>query len=93
MKNKIHQMPRKILKIFIKLNALKIMFAYLSINFYTFLILKEILLRISEKNNENKYVVLSFDSSLKEINTFNYIISYIDERGYFVTNFYKYTIN
>ena len=49
-------------------------------------------IRISEKNIENKYVVLSFDSSLKEINTFNYLISYIDERGYFVTNFYKYNI-
>ena len=47
-------------------------------------------IRISEKNIENKYIILSFDSSLKEINMFNYIISYIDERGYFVTNFYKY---
>ena len=47
-------------------------------------------IKISEKNIENKYIVLSCDSSLKEINIFNYIISHIDERGYFVTNFYKY---
>ena len=43
-----------------------------------------------DENMKKEYVVLSSDTQLKQSNTFNYIISFIDDKGFFVSYFYEY---
>ena len=43
---------------------------------------------ISDENDENKYVILPYNIEIKDINTFNYILLFVDSKGNFVNYFY-----
>ena len=47
-------------------------------------------INFSDENMKKEYVVLSSDALLKDLNTFNYIISFINDKGFFVSYFYEY---
>ena len=43
---------------------------------------------ISDENDENKYLILPYNIEIKDINTFNYILLFVDSKGNFVNYFY-----
>ena len=44
---------------------------------------------ISDENHESKYVILPYNIEINDINTFNYILLFVDSEGNFVNYFYS----